>query len=306
MDDDEPRHKFPVEQLNVGIVKYLEKKRGICKVVLEDQKPADRHTVLTWEQRNTSMLPEDLKSFYLTSNGFDLTWSVKMENGTIPVGKMHINPILQLTRLAGAEEKTSYTHPSLADLDPESEDEDSSGVDKPSLTESCRIYELDPCNGYGKVCLVYRAPRKGFTEPGVEIWFLDRALRWHFLTHSFLAYYRLMIMHLGLPFWQYSFTDIGLSPQSKQWFNMFAPVRLDVDKEIFCDSPHSLLTASLVTSSPLDVSKVFRGRSDRKKNVQTQGQAQNIKKKLPATSARSQSSLSSKPSSSHSSVKNFK
>ena len=32
-------------------------------------------------------------------------------------------------------------------------------------------------------------------------------------------------MHLGLPQWQYAFTDIGLSPMSKQWFNLYAPVR---------------------------------------------------------------------------------
>jgi len=55
----------------------------------------------------------------------------------------------------------------------------------------------------------------GGTDPHVEVWFLDRALRWHYITDSFTSYYRLMIMHLGLPQWQYAFTDIGLCQQAK-------------------------------------------------------------------------------------------
>ena len=34
-------------------------------------------------------------------------------------------------------------------------------VERPSLTGACRIFELDPCGGYGKVCLVYRTACKG-------------------------------------------------------------------------------------------------------------------------------------------------
>lgn len=48
-----------------------------------------------------------------------------------------------------------------------------------------------------------------------EIWFLDRALYWHFLTDTFTAYYRLLLTHLGLPQWQYAFTNYGISPQAK-------------------------------------------------------------------------------------------
>lgn len=48
-----------------------------------------------------------------------------------------------------------------------------------------------------------------------EIWFLDRALGWHYLAATFTDYFRLMIMHLGLPHWQYAFTDFGVPPQSK-------------------------------------------------------------------------------------------
>uniref|UniRef100_A0A8C5X3G6 Tubulin polyglutamylase complex subunit 2 n=1 Tax=Malurus cyaneus samueli TaxID=2593467 RepID=A0A8C5X3G6_9PASS len=64
-------------------------------------------------------------------------------------------------------------------------------------------------------------------SPDTEIWFLDRALYWHFLTKTFTAYYRLLITHLGLPQWQYAFTSYGVSPQAKQWFNMYKPITIN-------------------------------------------------------------------------------
>jgi hypothetical protein len=55
----------------------------------------------------------------------------------------------------------------------------------------------------------------GGSYPKIEVWFLDRSLRWHYLAESFMAYFRLMLMHLGLPQWQYGITDIGLSQQAQ-------------------------------------------------------------------------------------------
>lgn len=57
--------------------------------------------------------------------------------------------------------------------------------------------------------------RAGVVAQQSEVWFLDRSLRWHFLTSTFTSYYRLMITHLGLPEWQYAFTPYGPSPQAK-------------------------------------------------------------------------------------------
>lgn len=55
----------------------------------------------------------------------------------------------------------------------------------------------------------------GVVSSCAEIWFLDRALYWHFLTDTFTGYYRLMLIHLGLPQWQYALTKYGISPQAK-------------------------------------------------------------------------------------------
>lgn len=55
----------------------------------------------------------------------------------------------------------------------------------------------------------------GIPAQNADVWFLDRSLRWHLLAESFLFYYRMMLVHLGLPQWQYAFTDIGLSYSAK-------------------------------------------------------------------------------------------
>ena len=40
-----------------------------------------------------------------------------------------------------------------------------------------------------------------------------------------------MIMHLGLPNWHYAFTEVGLDPQTLQWFRFLSPERLAIDIE---------------------------------------------------------------------------
>lgn len=91
----------------------------------------------------------------------------------------------------------------------------------PHFGETSNNFELDNCNGYGKVCLVYKARRsdcidsvreQNIKEQTTEIWFLDRSLQWHYLSDSFENYYRLLISHLGLPQWQSLFTEDGLPP----------------------------------------------------------------------------------------------
>ena len=39
----------------------------------------------------------------------------------------------------------------------------------PKLDERSRIFELDPCDGYGKVCLVYRNTKAGLNEQHFQI-----------------------------------------------------------------------------------------------------------------------------------------
>ncbi|XP_074064114.1 tubulin polyglutamylase complex subunit 2-like isoform X3 [Macrotis lagotis] len=168
-----------LEKLTLGITRILESSPGVTKVKIMEKEPAERHMIASWELKNDCAMPEDLKNFYLMTNGFHMVWSVKLDDN---------------------------------------EDQ----PEKPHFDSRNIIFELDSCNGNGKVCLVYKRTSPVAKES--KIWFLDRALYWHFLTDSFTAYYRLLITHLGLPQWQYAFTSYGVSPQAKQWFNMYKPI----------------------------------------------------------------------------------
>ncbi|XP_045705823.1 tubulin polyglutamylase complex subunit 2 isoform X1 [Phyllostomus hastatus] len=197
-----------LEKLTLGITRILESSPGVTEVTIREKPPAERHMISSWEQKNNCVLPEDVKNFYLMTNGFQMTWSVKLD---------------------------------ACENEPE----------KPHFDSRSVIFELDPCNGNGKVCLVYKNGKPALAKD-TEIWFLDRALYWHFLTDTFTAYYRLLITHLGLPQWQYAFTNYGVSPQAKQWFNMYKPITYNTN--LLSEETDCFV-------NKLDPSKVFKSKN---------------------------------------------
>ncbi|XP_068128039.1 tubulin polyglutamylase complex subunit 2 [Hyperolius riggenbachi] len=239
-----------MEKLTLGITKILESSPGVTEVKFEVISPAERQAVVSWEQKHGCTLPEDLKNFYLMTDGFHMSWSVKLDDNPVQVGSMVINSISSLTRLKGSTTHSLPNSATLADLD-DSGDEDGH-PDRPHFDSRNMIFELDPCNGNGKVCLVYKSSKPGEVtrEPG--IWFLDLALYWHFLTDTFTAYYRLLLTHLGLPQWQYAFTSYGLSSQAKQWMNMYKPITFS--PAALSEEPDSFI-------NKLDPNKIFKTKS---------------------------------------------
>ncbi|XP_011359728.1 tubulin polyglutamylase complex subunit 2 isoform X2 [Pteropus medius] len=197
-----------LEKLTLGITRILESSPGVTEVTILEKAPAERHMISSWEQKNNCVLPEDVKNFYLMTNGFHMTWSVKLD--------------------------ASENQP-----------------EKPHFDSRSVIFELDSCNGNGKVCLVYKKGKPALAKD-TEIWFLDRALYWHFLTETFTAYYRLLITHLGLPQWQYAFTNYGISPQAKQWFNMYKPITYSTN--LLTEETDSFVNR-------LDPSRVFKSKN---------------------------------------------
>ncbi|XP_012870399.1 PREDICTED: tubulin polyglutamylase complex subunit 2 isoform X3 [Dipodomys ordii] len=203
--------------------------------------------ISSWEQKNNCVMPEDVKNFYLMTNGFHMTWNVKLDEHIIPLGSMTINSISKLTQLNHSSMYSLPNAPTLADLEDDTQEANEDQPEKPHFDSRSVIFELDSCSGNGKVCLVYKNGKPGFARD-TEIWFLDRALYWHFLTDTFTAYYRLLITHLGLPQWQYAFTSYGISPQAKQWFSMYKPITYNTD--LLTEDTDSFV-------NKLDPSKVF-------------------------------------------------
>ncbi|XP_032217951.1 tubulin polyglutamylase complex subunit 2 isoform X2 [Nematostella vectensis] len=202
------------DRMTLGIVRSLEKRPGVTDVRLLDRKPAESGIIDAWEQKNMCILPDDVKSFYQTTNGLLLQWCIKFGGSVLPLGKMEINPVASLVPLTKAS-TTMCDNPSLADIDSDTDEQDENGHVKPHFDSRSKLFELDPCDGFGKVCLVYKDVKAGVTICKPEVWLLDRALEWSFISNTFSDYFRMMIMHLGLPLWQYIFSDAGISPETK-------------------------------------------------------------------------------------------
>ncbi|XP_045394264.1 tubulin polyglutamylase complex subunit 2-like [Lemur catta] len=170
-------NKPHLEKLTLGITHGLESSPGVTEVTTLETAPAERHMISSWEQKNNCKMPEDFKTFYLMTSGFHMTWSVKPDEHTIPLGNMAINSISKVTQLNQSSMYSLPNAPTLPDLEDDTHE---------ALAQD------------------------------TEIWFLDRALYWYFVTDTFTAYYHLLITHLGLPQRQYAFTSYGISPQAKQ------------------------------------------------------------------------------------------
>jgi tubulin polyglutamylase complex subunit 2 len=154
---------------------------------------------------------------------------------------MIINRIGDLRRVAGLRHRFDTEQPTLLDLEvvnnrnrarsgsPSSTSSTvaTSPTLKPQFGLRWKMFELDSCFGNGRVCLVF--PPKpdpppiddsgmiqiDVVPPTPQVWYLDRAFDWHFLAPNFHTYFRMMLVHLGLPQWQALFTPFGPTPWAK-------------------------------------------------------------------------------------------
>ena len=136
----------------------------------------------------------------------------------------------------------------------------------PKFNEKSRIFELDYVDRLrGRVCLVYKNTRSE-TPAGAnaEIWFLDRSLSWHFLAPNFTTFFRLMVLHLGLPEWHFLLSRVAISNKARQWFNFFAPTRLVLseNRDDNNENPNSIFETQMF-STKFDANKVFKSKSVR-------------------------------------------
>ena len=59
----------------IAIIFYSESLTGIQDVILSEHQPCDNIAITSWEQRYSTVLPHEIKDFYLATDGFRLTWS---------------------------------------------------------------------------------------------------------------------------------------------------------------------------------------------------------------------------------------
>lgn len=90
---------------------------------------------------------------------------------------------------------------------------------------SGKLFQLGQCNddddddNSNKVILAYHA---NFDEAGYWLYHAPSD-SWHSLADTFQRYFRTMLVHLGLPFWQYCVAGISLPMSVQQIYLRVAP-----------------------------------------------------------------------------------
>ena len=78
---------------------------------------------------------------------------------------------------------------------------------------------------------------------------MDRSLHFHRLASTFTDYYRLLLLHCGLPYWHYKYTDIGIPPYILHWYSTIVP-------SLLTTRPNDDISLSNVI--PFNADKVFQ------------------------------------------------
>eukprot|EP00756_Hemistasia_phaeocysticola_P016616 Hpha_TRINITY_DN15488_c0_g2::TRINITY_DN15488_c0_g2_i1::g.175575::m.175575/K16605/TPGS2; tubulin polyglutamylase complex subunit 2 len=204
MSSHDPRGIGMFPQL-LGVSQFLEKHPAVTDVQFYHRAGATKVALSKWESRNhPHQLPEDLRSFLGISDGLLLRWGIKLGHEAIPaLGNMHINSLPAMVR---AKEESVL------------------GGSGESQGRTAYVLDASPST-HGRVLLVY----KDGENSTPSVWFESLDCQWYFVARTFTDYFRLLIMHLGLPAWCHSFTDTGLPPVTAEWFAFLSPERYRID-----------------------------------------------------------------------------
>lgn len=200
------------EQISLSVINYLEKHIGVTEIEFIERQGVVESLISSWEAEHAPyLLPSDFKSFLLISDGLELRWSVKRKNLVFPLGHMHLNRLREVKPF----EINKFVLRKLGDdIDYDSDNEAS----------DIKAFDIDSEVQSGRLALVYNGST---SKP--QVYFQDLSADWFFIANTFTDYFRLMLMHLGLPHWQYAYTEVGLDSNAQQWFRFLSPERLEID-----------------------------------------------------------------------------
>ncbi|KAL3284101.1 hypothetical protein HHI36_018269 [Cryptolaemus montrouzieri] len=208
------------ENLLIGLPKILDKLPNIHDRKLKRNSPATKFEVRNWEKLNGLSLPQDLQDFYLSCNGLLYTYTFYYEPTNRDdlkyhkmFAKMEVNPINTLTQVEGYEIKNfaRIFHDGY--------------VYKMELSAKSKVFELSNNDNF-KVVLVYTECE---TTPTIWIWD-DKTF--YFIANNITTYLKMAIAHIGVPYWQFIFTPMGLPGRTREMLNVIAPGILYEDRAL--------------------------------------------------------------------------
>jgi len=256
-----------IDEISFGLLTLLEEHDSITNVHSMDTGCATVKMIHHWEQSYSCVLPLDLKNFYLTMDGLLIQWDVKVADKTKALGNIDINSIESLTCLKEHFTTLGVDFNMLNDL--LDGGNDGQGRVKPNIKDKMFLLQ---CNVfYGKVCWVMPKDTDVRSTKST-IWFLDRSLQWHFLSSSFTQYFRMLVYHMGIQGWQYSFTNIALPSDTQKWFHYFLP-----------QVNHNHVPLPTAEPVQVDFVTLFKHKNNEKKKIEQSKQNKILKQKQSRT-----------------------
>lgn len=269
------------ENLTLGVVKILESSPCVRNVRVDRRNGCERNAIANWEQRHGCSLPEDVKNFYASIDGFLLQWNLEIAGEEFPVGRMEIGRLSTLKRylLAGKERPSDTTAPTTEEGDLESENvetiAESNGTEDDVDTTSSKIqitanprgrklFELARCfppSSDAKIYLVYSNKSE---QPAPEIWLHRESTDlWYPLADNFTKYFRMMLVHLGLPLWQCCVLGLALPTWVEQVYFLVGPHLLPSTVE-----PTETVSTSLWNNGPTNLldPSIFKTKENKQRN----------------------------------------
>ena len=128
----------------------------------------------------------------------------------------------------------------------------------------CKMFEIASCfpeSGMAKVYLLYRMKQE---EESPTIWLhREDTNRWYHLANNFTVYFRMMLVHLGLPLWQCCVSGLSLPPWVEQVYFLVGPHLLPSAVE-----PTETISTSMWNNGPTNVidPTIFKGKEGKQKS----------------------------------------
>ena len=178
------------DNISLSVISFLEDQKLVEDIEFAERLGIPEATLNAWEEEHSPYkLPDDYTSFLQMSDGLLLTWKILKGGLTYPLGSMHLNKLSEVQMIKLEKFKLSAVGQEYCSDD---ENEDQSEDKKTFIT----AFNIDSKVRDGRVALMYN---NTYDKP--QIWFQDLSCCWFFIANSFTDYFRLMIMHLGLPHW---------------------------------------------------------------------------------------------------------
>ncbi|XP_037930380.1 tubulin polyglutamylase complex subunit 2 [Teleopsis dalmanni] len=246
------------ENLTLGLVNTLSNVPRISNVCCEHRAPCEKPHIQNWEQRHCVYLPEDMKKFYLSTDGFLLQWSYQYSPTDMrKVGIIYFPYLAEISLLRDNIEQSpnmSSSESSITQPTQSNPVKDRWGNPTPVMSSKSKVFELKSVNETAKVCLVYEST--GTNNP--KFYLLENfTSKWQFLADTFSEFLRMSIAHIGLPYWELCFSSFGLPTWAEQLFLLLAPHLLEEHEQRrtkivqqVAEHPYNLIDPNIFRSKP--------------------------------------------------------